>query len=866
MRHLRDLFGSGTSVGIDDGQLLSRYALTRDEEAFEILVARHGPMVLATCRAVLKHQHDVEDAFQVTFLLLARKARSVRSGDALGGWLHRVAYRAAIQAAAQARRRRRGEAEAAMTAPMTLRREDDLLSIVHEELDRLPERHRLPVVLCDLEGMGYHEAARQLRWSEPTLRHRLVAGRRRLRERLAGRGFQPALRGAAGRSVYGELMVIPAGLSRAVVALAGGKASSTAVIELTRILTGGMLMARFKIGSGLILVALALAATGVIASGARQAAGPSVPGRPQGPAQGDRSSTGPTAPGDARAPDRRANEPESGIEGRVVDLEGRPLGGVRVELVNLWSASQDGLARWLGRAQDKGVDYPSEGLSPGTVIARLLNPAPATAPTVPTANTDRDGRFQLPGVGPEQLAEIRVSGPTIATMPLFVAGRDGAEVRAAINLGLRPSQVVYHPRRFQVAAPPGKPIEGVVRDEASGLPLAGIVLRAAVFEEGSLIPAPGTEATTDGRGAFRIPGMPKAPAYRLFVEPRAGLPYPPGTLRVIGTPGFDPVACDLALKRGILIRGTVTDKITGRPVNAAIDVYAFEDNPHVKDFPGFRESNLSRSFAINGRYEALALPGRGLIGVSAGGYLVPYRTAPGAAKIGGYDSALMGFRTHPHFCQVANYNELAEINLDPKAQTATLDLQLDPGRMIEVTPVDPQGIPVAQTTAAGVVDLHPSSEYPQPGPVIKVHGLDPSRPRRLTVRHAGRGLIGSIYLRGDELGPLTLQLQPSGTIAGRLVDRDGRPRGGVGIISTGGSNPSRPAEQGILPGGDHGGGIRIGPDGTFRVEGLVPGLKYGGEAAEGFSGLGSLFQNVTVAPGEVKSLGDLEAISPKRVD
>ena len=98
LRHLRDLFHDGTAIGLGDGQLLARYAPSNDEAAFEALVARHGPMVLATCRAVLRHEHDVEDAFQATFLVLARKARSVRAGDALGGWLHRVAYRAAVQA------------------------------------------------------------------------------------------------------------------------------------------------------------------------------------------------------------------------------------------------------------------------------------------------------------------------------------------------------------------------------------------------------------------------------------------------------------------------------------------------------------------------------------------------------------------------------------------------------------------------------------------------------------------------------------------------------------------------------------------------------------------------------------------------
>ena len=114
LRHLRELFSGGTAVGLTDGQLLARYAADRDGPAFAALVARHGPMVISTCRAVLIHEHDVEDAFQATFLVLARKAGSVRAGDALGGWLHRVAYRVAVQANIEVKRRRRRESEVPM--------------------------------------------------------------------------------------------------------------------------------------------------------------------------------------------------------------------------------------------------------------------------------------------------------------------------------------------------------------------------------------------------------------------------------------------------------------------------------------------------------------------------------------------------------------------------------------------------------------------------------------------------------------------------------------------------------------------------------------------------------------------------------
>ena len=112
LKHLRDLFGGGTAVGFTDTELLARYSEKRDGPAFEALVARHGPMVAATCRAVLRNDHDVEDAFQATFLVLARKSGSVSAGECLGGWLHRVACRAAVRLSIEAKRRQRYESEA----------------------------------------------------------------------------------------------------------------------------------------------------------------------------------------------------------------------------------------------------------------------------------------------------------------------------------------------------------------------------------------------------------------------------------------------------------------------------------------------------------------------------------------------------------------------------------------------------------------------------------------------------------------------------------------------------------------------------------------------------------------------------------
>src|SRR5262249_33982417 len=191
LRHIRRLGGTARPGQPPDAQLLERFTAQRDEAAYAALVGRHGPMVLNVCRSILRHEQDAEDAFQATFLVLARKAASVRQPEAVAGWLYEVAYRVAVKAQADAARRRARERRASpMASPdptldMTLR---DLHRVLHEELQRLPDKYRLPLVLCYLEGRSHEEAAGQLGWSKGTFRGRLDRGREHLRRRLAARG------------------------------------------------------------------------------------------------------------------------------------------------------------------------------------------------------------------------------------------------------------------------------------------------------------------------------------------------------------------------------------------------------------------------------------------------------------------------------------------------------------------------------------------------------------------------------------------------------------------------------------------------------------------------------------------------------
>ncbi|WP_165219203.1 RNA polymerase sigma factor [Aquisphaera insulae] len=195
---VRLLFGVGPLSGLSDEELLDRFLARTGEGselAFAALLERHASMVLAVCRRVLEDACDVEDAFQATFVILVRRARTIRNHGSLASWLHGVAYRLSCSARSAAVRRRRHEqrhAELAGRSDSPTRVETlDLKAIVDAELLRLPERYRRVVVLCDLEDLSYEQAARTLSLPVGTVKSRLARGRESLRARLGRRGVSP---------------------------------------------------------------------------------------------------------------------------------------------------------------------------------------------------------------------------------------------------------------------------------------------------------------------------------------------------------------------------------------------------------------------------------------------------------------------------------------------------------------------------------------------------------------------------------------------------------------------------------------------------------------------------------------------------
>ncbi len=343
VRQLGLLLEGGSAVGLSDRQLIERFAASRDEAAFAALVARHGPMVLGVCRQLLGDHHHAEDAFQAVFLVLARKAPSLREPELLGNWLYGVALRTARKARGRLARRYqaeeagatgRPEAQTAVeTGPLIEREQAEAL---HREIDRLPGSFRLPVVLCYFEGLTLDEAAHRLRWPVGTTRSRLARARDRLRRALTRRGF--ALSSAAIAA-----MLAPRSASASVSSLLCDSTTRSAIQFAARhAAAGGALSASAatmaqEVLHTMLLHKLRLAATSllllaVIAIGAgyhsMNASARSWKGEPPGEPHRKTARTEPRPPEEPQPAPGRIT-----VAGRVLDPDGRPLPDARVAVL-----------------------------------------------------------------------------------------------------------------------------------------------------------------------------------------------------------------------------------------------------------------------------------------------------------------------------------------------------------------------------------------------------------------------------------------------------------------------------------------------------------------------------------------------------
>jgi RNA polymerase sigma factor (sigma-70 family) len=272
LKSIETLFQVGAVGAMADAELLELF-LTRQEAAeaaFEALVRRHGPMVFGVCRGVLPDPNDAEDAFQATFLVLARRASSIRLKGSIGGWLHGVARRVAMRAKVDAIRRRLHENQAAERHPRRETTGDalpDLARILHEELGRLPEKYRAPVLLCDAEGLTHESAAQRLGWPVGTVSGRLSRAHGLLRDRLKRRGVEPGAIAVGAVAVPSSLIGATARAAIQFAAKGGVRGAAGAVPAGAIALAEGVLkmmsITRTIVAGAIVMAGVGLTTTGV---------------------------------------------------------------------------------------------------------------------------------------------------------------------------------------------------------------------------------------------------------------------------------------------------------------------------------------------------------------------------------------------------------------------------------------------------------------------------------------------------------------------------------------------------------------------------------------------------------------------------
>jgi RNA polymerase sigma factor (sigma-70 family) len=570
LRHIHKLAVTPEARQGTDRQLLDDFAVRRDEAAFAALVVRHGPMVLRVCRRVLHHEQDAEDAFQATFLVLARHTGSIRKREALASWLYGVAQRTAMKARRTAARRRNHEADLRDFTPSTTASPswDEVQAVLDEEIQRLPDTYRAAFVLCVLEGKSASQAAAELGVKEGTVWSRLARARQLLQQRLTRRGIKlagvlAALAVVGGRTRAGVPALLANLTIRSGLLVAAGEPAAgvipTHVAALAPGVTRAMFLTKVKMATAVLLAAALAAGAAALMQRVTAADEPAKP-----PAAATANPSGEEAKQPA-APTGEEKGKTVEVRGRVLDPDGKPFPGADVHLV----------------AQSH-------------VMGKFRHAE---------AKSGADGAFRLSA--PPRAAQAADGDPFEATRLMATAAGYGLAVGKSDPLGLPEDLTVRlaHddvPVRGRILDLQGKPLAGVtVRVTRLCAPTAGDLgpwleaLQAnpqdgypieAQFLEGVSFPDPGgpfPQLVTDAEGRFALKGVGRERVVEILLQgptvalARVSVRTRPGPMIVATMFARNPeggkltyygATFDHAAAPTRPIVGTVRDKDTGKPL------------------------------------------------------------------------------------------------------------------------------------------------------------------------------------------------------------------------------------------------------------------------------------------------------------
>jgi RNA polymerase sigma factor (sigma-70 family) len=557
--------------------------------------------------------------------------------------------------------------------------------------------------------------------------------------------------------------------------------------------------------------------------------------------------------------------PDEPITGKVINLEGKPVAGITISVVGAFRPrTGNTLDVWLKVARDPTDrnPLPLESLeNPDGFLTESGLVAPVTS--------DRDGKFEIRGLGRDRIVVLRATGPTTATHQANVVTRkiERFTGRGPITVG---ADTFQGATPLLVAAP--VPITtGRVTDSATGKPVPGAVLWVENFVQRH-VAVMGLKVVTDRDGRFTLPGLPPGdPSLSVVVVPPTGAPYHRVSVNVPDE-AAERAAFDIKLIRGVPVTVKIIDKTTGKPVRAWLRYGVFEDdNPNVKAVPdvwhNFFWSDSPQLFVPKSEYHIIAFPGKGLLAAQnmEGD---EYLTGVGAEVFkkhmsGEYLSGLVGAASN---ISPQGWHIFAEIDVPAGAKAFTATLALDQGATVAGRLVDADGKAVAGAESYGLGKSPNGSgawRPPAPGATFTAVALRPGEKRRVMFVHTERKLAGSAVVVGGVKDPIEVCLEPWGEVTGRLVGTDGKPvkAGQVGLSDDVVRKPD--LELGSSPlCAPYRAGIEIGPDGRFRIPGLVPGLTYRLTAyfpiSETISARGSV-PDVIAKSGQTVDTGDVMA-------
>jgi RNA polymerase sigma factor (sigma-70 family) len=490
------------------------------------------------------------------------------------------------------------------------------------------------------------------------------------------------------------------------------------------------------------------------------------------------------------------------INGRLLSLEGRGIAGVQVHVRRVEKREDGGdLAAFIATKRQWARGNYVNGPAMKNVRAEAL-------PGATSATTDADGRFRLTGFGRERVVHLTIYGKAVETAYVEVLTRTGP----VTGLFTGNENDTAYGATFERVCAPSKPVVGTVREKGTGKPLAGIT----VFCGRRTI-------RTDARGRYRIDGLRKQHEYSVTAQ---GPPYFGATKSpVADTPDFEPLRVDLELERGLALRGRLFDSATGKPVQGTVTYHAFADNPHLKNVSGLDRSECQAD--ADGSFAVTGLPGPGLLEVLADeDDFVKVKPAADWKLVPGINSAP----------PVAH----ALVRIDPPdrdAPPAPIEIALEPAAAVKATVVGPDGKPFTGYYAAGQTASPRSTTaawmMPQDSPTFTVRGLDGSRRRTVVVFSAEKRLGKAQVVRADETGPVTLRLEPLSGWTGRVLGAGGRPWAGLhvrAVLSRRGADGERLPVQFFITRGTWAAALdretTTDAQGRFRLDGLLPGLKY----------------------------------------